>query len=773
MVVSLNKICKIIIGWLIASSSIANPLLAETSPISGIVVRGNAKVEKEAILAVLSSKKGQPFDEDTARKDIRNLYDLGYFSNIAIFREKTSDGLRLIIEVKEKPAISGIVFRGLDEISEDKLREQLTSKPYSIVNRATIADDLQMIERQYAEKGFYLVDVSYQLQQKGDNEVVLEFTVNENSEVRIGTVTVQGNNYFSDRELIDKMALRATSRIPTFRGVSNFQEELLERDVGFLLAYYKDYGFAEAKVAQPLLALSQDRQVVHITYEVEEGRQYRVSDIEFSGDLLFPIEELQQKTSLHRGDLFRLSRFRRDIETLMDTYGDLGYAYANVEPLTELDRQNRQVKIDYRFSKGEKVYIGNIDIVGNTKTRDNVIRRELEIYDSELYSGTKVNRSKTNIERLGFFESVQVNKERAEDNLLNLRVKVKERPTGQLQAAIMFTPGGSSTQSGWAGQGRYDEKNQSGKGWQTNVTGKWDGRKNYRLSLGFANPRVNDSHWSLGTSAFFSREGRRYINSEFIEERRYGGTLTVGRRLFELVRASLSYKLQHTQLETDTFILERFREEGISSGITFALSRNATNDVLEPSAGSSVSLQQTVTGGAILRGDSKYMETSLDASYYYPFKFTDGFRTYIKLRGLLSHIYPYGDTAVPFMERYRLGGSNDMRGFPYWSIGPKFYVLRSPVDSAVSYNRGGNKKLLMQLEYFIPLIHEARIKAILFSDTGRVYDDNENLSLTDLYHDVGFGIRWVTPIAPLRFEWAFPLENGKIGDLEFIFSLGY
>ena len=251
MVVSLNKIYKIAIGWLIALSGIANPLLAETSPISDIVVRGNAKVEREAILAVLSSKKGQPFNEDTARKDIRNLYDLGYFSNIAIFREATSDGLRLIIEVKEKPAISDIVFRGLDEISEDKLREQLTSKPYAIVNRATIADDLQMIERQYAEKGFYLVDVSYQLQQKGDNEVVLEFTVSENSEVRIGTVTIQGNNYFSDRELIDKMALRAESRIPTFRGVSNFQEELLERDVGFLLAYYKDYGFAEAKVAQP------------------------------------------------------------------------------------------------------------------------------------------------------------------------------------------------------------------------------------------------------------------------------------------------------------------------------------------------------------------------------------------------------------------------------------------------------------------------------------------------------------------------------------------
>ena len=338
---------------------------------------------------------------------------------------------------------------------------------------------------------------------------------------------------------------------------------------------------------------------------------------------------------------------------------------------------------------------------------------------------------------------------------------------------MIFTPGSGSGRSGWAGQGRYDEKNQSGRGWSTNLTGKWDGRRNYTLSLGFTNPRLYDSHWSLGTSAFHTQESRRYANREFIEESRRGGTFTLGRKLFEHVYAAATWKLQKTAMHNDTFVLQKFREEGLASSLKLSLSRNAVNDFLEPSDGSQVSLSQVISGGSILRGDKKFLETSLDAAYYYPVDFVEGYRTYFRLRGLFSYVYPLGDEPVPFLERYRLGGFNDLRGYPYWEIGPKFYVMRAPDNTSVEYNRGGNRKLLLQAEYFVPLIQEARIKALVFADVGRVYDDHESLSLRDLHSDVGFGIRWVTPIAPLRFEWAFPFERGKLGDMEFIFYLGF
>ncbi len=750
-------------------------LHAQAPRITAIEVRGNARVETEAIVAALQSRRGQLLDKATVQQDLRNLYELGYFSHIGIFREDRATGIVLIVQVEEKPAIVALEFTGLDAIKEDDLRPQLRTKLFAIVDESAIADDVQMIERQYAQKGYYLAQVTHTLRPRGDNGRVLSFNVIESHEVKVGAITVLGNAHFSDRELIDKFAMRPAARMPSFTAAVNFQEGLLQRDLGFLTAFYRDRGFAEVKVAQPLLMLSRDRRLMDVTYRVEEGAQYRIGSVALSGDTLPNALQVQDKLLLRDGDLFRFSQFRQDIEMLMDSWGDLGYAYADVNPNTRLDRTEQLVHIDYEIAKGEKVYIGKIDIIGNTKTRDNVIRREFEIHDSELYRGTKLSRSKANVERLGFFETVQISRSRdeKEQDILNLKVKVKERSTGHLQAALIFMPGSGAGRSGWAGQGSYEENNQSGRGWGTNLTGKWDGRRNYTLSLGFTNPRLYDSHWSLGASAFYVQESRRYANREFIEESRKGGTLSLGRKLFEHVYAAATWKLQQTALQSDTFVLQRFREGGIASSLKLSLSRNAVNDFLEPSDGSQVSLSQVISGGPLLRGDKKFLETSLDVAYYYPVDFFEDYRTYFRLRGLFSYIYPLGGAAVPFLERYRLGGFNDMRGYQYWEIGPKFYVMRDPDNTSVEYNGGGNRKLLLQAEYFVPLIQEARIKALVFADVGRVYDDDDSLSLRDLYSDVGFGIRWVTPIAPLRFEWAFPFERGKLGDMEFIFYLGF
>ena len=599
---------------LLTTLLLATPLLAQNSAalINTIEVRGNARVEAEAIIAALHSRRGEPLDTKTVQRDLRSLYDLGYFSHIEILRVTNDTGLTLIVHVKEKPAIVAIEFRGLDQIKEEDLRAQLQTKLHAIVDASAIADDVQMIEQQYAQKGYYLAQVTHRLHQRGDNEMALVFDIIENHEIKVGTITLLGNTQFSDRELLEKFILKPTTRLPTFKGMVNFQEELLQRDLAFLAAFYRDHGFAEVKVAKPLLMLSRDRRLLDITYRVEEGAQYRVGSITLSGDPLPNAALVRKKLLLQQGKLFRFSQFRQDIEILIDNWGDLGHAYADVNPLTRLDHEQRLVHIDYEISKGDRVYVGKIEIIGNTKTRDNVIRREFELHDSELYSGTKLARSKANIERLGFFEAVQISRvrDKEEKELLNLNIKVKERSTGQLQAALMFTPGGSG-RSGWAGQGRYDEKNQSGRGWSTNFTGKWDGRRNYTLSLGFTNPRLYDSHWSLGASAFYTQESRRYANREFIEEARRGGTFSLGRKLFEHVHATSTWRLQKTKLQSDTFVLQKFREDGIASSLTLALSRNAVNDYLEPSDGSQISLAQVISGGHVLRGDKKVSRNQL------------------------------------------------------------------------------------------------------------------------------------------------------------------
>jgi outer membrane protein insertion porin family len=743
-------------------------------------VRGNAKVESDAILTMLKSRKGDALDPQKVKDDIRTLHELGYFSDIRIFKVDVAGGVALVVQVAEKPSITKISFEGNEEITEETINEKLTTKLYTIVNEATITQDVRMIEKQYAEKGYYLARVTYTLTKKGPAEVELVFHVDEGGKVQVGDVHILGNQFYTDVDIINGapgLASRPFTRSSAFGSSSLYQDDFVKRDLEYMSYIYRDQGFAEVKVAKPFQTLDADRSFVRLTFQLEEGLQYDVGSIDVSGDLLFPKEELLEAMQLKPGELFRYSRFTRDIEMLVDKYGDLGYAYADVNPKTRFDREKRLVHIDYEITKGDKVYFGKMTIIGNTKTRDNVIRREFEIADSELYSGTGLSNTKANINRLGYFEEVQIIKERDEQqqNLLHLNVKVKEKPTGQLQAAIGFTPSSSGSEgSQWFGQGRYDEKNQSGKGWNTNVTGKWNGEDNYSLDAGFSDPRLNDSHWSAGVSAFYSNERRRALDDVSVTEVRKGGSVFVGRKIIELIRARLTYRLQKIERDSDGYLLPRFSEEGISSSAIVSLIRNDVDNYIDPTSGSEVTISQNFTGGPILRGDNQYMESRLDATAYLPIDFSETYRTYFKLHGVLAYIYPMGDEPVPFYERYRLGGYNDLRGFDYLDIGPRFSLLRAPGGSRSTINKGGDKMMYYQLEYFMPLIPEAGIKALLFGDIGRVYDDDEAITWSGLSKDVGFGFRWITPIAPFRFEWAYPIdEQGRLGDMEIIFYIGY
>jgi len=748
--------------------------LAET--VVDIKVRGNAKVESEAIVTMLKTKRGERLDPIAVRDDIRTLFELGYFSDVRFLKVDVLGGIDVIVQVAEKPAIIAIKYEGMEEVTEDSIKDKMETKLYTIVNEATITTDVRMIEKQYAEKGFYLARVNYTLEKKGATEVELTFVVEEGGKLLVGQVDILGNVFYKDGDIIEKLASRPITRMSAFGSASLFQDDFLKRDLEFISFYYRDQGFAEVKVAKPHSFLDPDREFVRITFAVEEGLQYNVGTLKVSGDLLFTEAELLEKMKLKPGALFRHSHFLKDIEMLGDKYGDLGYAFADVNPKTTFNRENRTVDINYEITKGEKVYFGVMTVVGNTKTRDNVVRREFEVADSELFSGTRLAETKKNINRLGYFEEVQVIRERDADDptQLNYKIKVKEKPTGQLQAALGFTPGQGGSSASWFGQGRYDEQNQSGKGWKTNLTGRWNGGRNYGLEAGFTNPRVNDSDWLAGTTAFIKNDVRNPLDDVAIEDRRTGGTFFIGRRIIELIRGRLTYKIERIQQISDSYILDRFREEGISSSAIFSLSRTDTDNFIDPTEGTEVDLRQQFTGGPVLRGDNEYMETTLDGSWFIPLDFSEEYRTYFKLHGFLGYIYPMGDKEVPFLERYRLGGPNDLRGYKTWALGPKFSVLRAPGDAASRYNKGGDKKLYFQFEYFAPLIPQAGIKALVFTDAGRVYDDAEALELSGLYKDVGFGLRWITPIAPFRFEWAYPiLDGGKLGDMEIIFYIGY
>lgn len=746
--------------------------------IEEVVVRGNQKVESDAITTILKSQKGQELDAAVIREDIKRLHELGYFSDIRFLKESAGAGVRIIIEVSEKPAIGAIQFVGLTELKEDDFKDKIESKVYTIVNESKINADLRMIEKQYLEKGFYLARASYKLESTpgNPNEVTLIFTVEEGGKVLVGDVHIIGNVYFNDAELIDKFFSRPYTRLSNLSSPGSvYNDEFVKRDLEVLSYLYKDQGFAEVNVGPPVKIIEEDRRYVRLTFEVEEGIQYRVGGIEFSGDILYPIEEMREWMTLKPNELFRFSLFRKDIETLNDKYGDKGYAFVDVNPKHRYDRENKLVYLNYEITKGEKVYFGDFTFIGNTKTRDNVLRRELEVADSELYSGTRLTKSKANIERLGFFEEVQALRERDEKNpqILNYRFKVKEKPTGQLQAALGFSPGAEGNENKWFGQGRYSEENQSGKGWRTNLTGRWNGGKNYSLELGWTDPRLNDSHWSLGFSTFLRNEVRLVTEGVDIQEERKGGSVTVGRRIFELIRASITYRISVVDVEAKTALIGSFVEEGRENSVIFGVSRNATNNFIDPSEGSDVRIAQEFTGGPLLGGSRQYLETTASAAYFHPIDFSDTYRTYFRFYGDFGLLWQNGDERIPLLTRYRLGGPEDMRGYALRSIGPKSSILQSPTGRPQEINWGGTRKALFQAEYFMPIIKEANIKGLIFYDMGRSFAENESFDLSGFKRDAGFGFRWITPVAPFRFEWAYPIEDGRAGDLRFIFYLGY
>lgn len=752
------------------------------SLVQEIRVRGNAKVESDAIVAMLKTRKASPLNPKTVVEDIKTLYELGYFSDVRVLKQQVAGGVKLTIEVKEKPAVIAINFKGNDEISEDTLKDKLETKLYTIVNEATMTADVRMIEKQYAEKGYYLVKAIYSLTPKSATEVELTYHVDEGGKVLVGQVEILGNKFFTDTQILNDymgFASRPYTRSSAYGGSSLFQADLLKRDGEYLGFLYRDNGFAEVKVSKPMQFLDEDRSFARLTFQVEEGLQFDVGSIDITGDLLFTKEELLEAMKLKPGELFRYSRFTRDIEMLVDKYGDLGYAYVDVDPQVVNDKDKRVVHITYNISKGEKVYFGTMTIIGNSKTRDNVIRREFEVADSELYHGTGLTNTKNNINRLGFFEEVQVLKERDlnQQNLLNLKIKVKEKPTGQLQASFGYSPGAPEKGgSSFFAQGRYEEKNQSGKGWTTNLQLKWNGEADYDLDTGLTNPRLNDSDWAAGTSLFFRQVEKRIIlgEDEVIKERRVGGSVFIGRKLLELIRGRITYKLQKISTDAgDVYLFDFLKEDGIASSMIFSLLRTDVDNYIDPTEGSEVVLSQNVTGGPLLRGDQQFMESTAEATYYYPIDFSDTYRTYFKVRGNVSYIYPFGGQAVPFSERYRLGSDYDLRAYRKYPIGPRYSVMRVPGGRASYPIKGGDKKMYYSLEYFAPLIPEANIKALLFGDIGRVYDDQEPISFGGMYRDVGFGFRWITPIAPFRFEWAYPLEDGRLGDPELVFNIGY
>lgn len=676
---------------------------------------------------------------------------MGFFDDISVSsKDVDSTRVELVIAVRERPVISDILFEGNEKISTDDLKEVIKLKTWSILDVNRVKDDVSAIQKHYEDKGYYLARVTYRVDPVKDkaDEVRLVFQIQDFDKVEIKKITFLNNKRYSDRQL--KQVLQETQEGGNFSlgGSGSFKEGAFKQDLQRLTYWYLEHGYVKFRFETPVITVSDDKKWVFISIYVDEGEQYKMGAQDFSGDLLFPKDELHEELSLLSGETFSVSRRNQDIQRLTEKYQDLGYAFTNVVPKMAINDDTRTVDIDYSFEKGDLVYFGKITVVGNSKTHDKVIRRELRIEEGELYSGSRLRLSRENVERLGFFAPGEVlfntSSPADKSNVLDLEIQVKERSTGTITLGA-----GYGTVQRFFFTTQISEINVAGKGQSLSLSANYSADRITRsVNLGFTDPYAFDTLWSAGFDIFAINFPipNRYLT------RKLGFDVRLGYPISEFTRLFVTYKNEGLRITgvrdalTDTSL-----DQGILSSFVFSMIRDRRNNRFETTAGNYQSASLETAGVLGLAGDKTFVKLGLNNRYYKRLVGDLVFRNNLEF----GHISAAGGRGVPPAERYFLGGPNNLKGYEFFSVGPSRVTSTGALEP-----QGGLVQMLALFEVEYPIIREAGLKSVLFYDAGNAFNEFPGTGSTPfvLRQDAGFGIRWFSPIGPLRFEWGFPIK---------------
>ncbi|MES1158120.1 MAG: outer membrane protein assembly factor BamA [Haliangium ochraceum] len=744
--------------------------------------RGNRKVEDDAIRAVIKTKPRSSANQELLRADVRAIWKMGFFEDVQVesTEVKGGGGLAIVFVLKEKPTISKIYVAGNDEISLTKINEVLDLKKEQVLDLAKLKKNVQKIKQLYVEKGFYMAEVDYELKRPSPSEVEVWFRCHEHAKVEVRRVNFVGNKSASDQELHEVVVTREGNILSLLTQAGTYREDVFQRDLILLQAYYWDRGYVQVKVGTPVLELSPDKRSLYITINIEEGPQYRLGKIDIKGDLLQSREAFLARVSVKPGEIFNRSKLSEDLQQLTDFYKDRGYAYVNATPSTPVDEKTLTVDVTFEIQKGELVYFERINIRGNSKTRDKVIRRELRIIEGEPYSQTALDYSKRRVNALGYFEKVDVSTRRGStDSMMEVNVEVSERPTGTFQIGAGF-----SSVENFIAQAQISQNNFFGRGQSLTVQAQLSSLRQLFL-LSFQDLYFLDTKWTFGFNLF---KQDRYLYS-FIRSS-YGGSLTWGYLLKDDLRLLLTYNWERVGISTGRGIrgffaggqrdpippgsLANLLRSGVTSSARGLISYDTRNDRMFPTRGFYNTLSAEIADSFLF---SQNIFTRYEAAFRYFYPIWGPFVLRLKLEGGL--IASRDARGVPIFERYFVGGIYDIRGFSPRSLGPVIHAPseQSPDAQLTEFRIGGNSQVIGNAEIEFPLFDKVGIRGVVFTDMGNAFNlEDFYCSLkpfgTDISKDPckrpwdvgayraswGFGLRWFSPIGPLRFEWGIPFK---------------
>lgn len=709
--------------------TVTGALAAET--VAYVVVKGNQRIEDDAILRVVETRPGDEYDPDQLSRDLEAVYEMGYFDDIRVMTRSDEEGRTVIFQVEEKPTIRIIEFEGNAVFEAEEIKENIDLSTGSILNVFRIKRNIKQIETLYEEKNYHNVSVGYEVEELAHNQANLTFVIDEGKKLRIQDLVFSGNHAFSDKELKKQIKTSEKGFFSWLTGSGDLDMETLQQDMIRLSDFYHNKGYADARVGEP--EVTYEKESIAVSIKIEEGPRYQMGSVDLAGDLIVSEKDLMEKITVDEKAFFDRQAIRQDVVSITDVYADQGYANADIRPELRKDPEAKIVDIVFHIQKNELVYFKRIVIEGNTKTRDKVIRRELEVYEGQRYHGSKLKKSIRELYRLDYFKDIRVRRQSgSEPDEMVLNIEVEEKPTGTFSFG-----GGYSAVDKLYVVASISERNLFGRGQYLDLRLQAGG-SSQQYDIRFTEPWLFDNPLSATIRANkWERDYDDYTRDST------GGSLRFGYPLFEYTRVYLQYAydlsdIRDVEEDVSPFLMEgEFTESSVSTSLVY----DSKNRQFNPTEGSSHRLTLEYAG---VGGDIGFTKVSAETGWYFPLFW----KTTAFLHAEGGYINRNSGKVLPDYERFYLGGINSLRGFDWRDV--------SPLNED-GVKIGGDRYIQFNLEFIFPLLLEQGLVGLLFYDTGNAYAD-EPIDLEEMRESWGYGIRWYSPMGPLRLERGMVLD---------------
>ena len=752
---------KSLLSFLIAGLFATPALAFEPFAVKDIRVEGIQRTEAGTVFSFLPVKVGDTLTDEKAAQSIKALFATGFFKDVRLEIDRDV----MVVVVQERPAVAKLDFVGLKEFDKDVIVKALKDTGIAegrIFDRALLEKAEQELKRQYLTRGKYGVNITTTVTPLERNRVGINFNIEEGVAAKIRQINFVGAKSFSDKELLSQFELTTPGWFTWYSKSDQYSRQKLSADLEKLKSFYMNQGYLEFNVESTQVSISPDKQDVFITVNVVEGERYQVSSVKLAGEFSVPEDELRNLVKVKAGDVFSRERLNDSTKAISERLGKEGYAFANVNAAPEIDKEKRKVAFTIFVDPGKRVYVRRINVTGNTKTRDEVVRREVRQMEGGWYDADRVSASKQRLDRLGYFTEVVVDTPAVPgtSDQIDVNLAVVEKPTGNLMLGV-----GTSSTDKIILSGSISQNNFLGSG--NNVSVQVNSAKSYRTyAFSYTNPYFTQDGVSQGFDVYHRTVNTSSTAIAYYTSSSTGAGIRFGFPIGEKESLGIGLGIDSTNITTTSDspqyyqdFVDKFGNRNLSLPLTLNWASDSKDNYFFPTKGT---YQRAGIELALPGGDLKYYRANYQLQHFIPLnsKFT------IMLNGELGYANGYGGMDLPFFKNFYAGGVSSVRGYKASSLG-------QPWDNT-EYKIGGNRRVVANAELLwgFPGM-EKTFRMGWFFDAGQVYQADEKFDLSQLRYSTGISAAWISPMGPLKFSFGRPLNKSATDKSEaFQFQMG-